>query len=137
MRDRGREASPALRFTVTGYGRPAMAALSAGRAMFQSGYKACAAPKLNGVAIHKAFGLFDCLSVVDANQRLESNEMAVASDDVSPILFHPAVPTAGCNILAPVETPRSLTVPDTSKYLWNSSASPDRRKPAKAYRIIR
>src|SRR5258706_5070002 len=85
-----------------------MAPVSAGRAMFQSGYNAWPAPRLNGVAIHKALGLFDCLSVVGANQRLESNEMAVAPDDVSPILFHPVAPTAGCNTLAPVETPRSL-----------------------------
>jgi hypothetical protein len=76
-----------------------MAPRSADRSIFQSGYEACAAPKLNGVAIRKALGLFDCLSVVGANQRLESNEMAVAPDDVSPILFHPAVPTAGCNTL--------------------------------------
>jgi hypothetical protein len=25
--------------------------------------------------------------------------MAVAPDDVSPVFFHPAVPTAGCSIL--------------------------------------
>jgi hypothetical protein len=80
-------------------GHPALALRSAGRSIFQSGYKACAAPKLNGVEIGKALGLFDCLSVVGANQRLESNEMAVAPDYVSPVFFHPAVPTAGCTIL--------------------------------------
>jgi hypothetical protein len=34
--------------------------------------------------------------------------MSVAIDRVSPIFYHPVIPTAGCLILARIETPRSL-----------------------------
>lgn len=40
-------------------------------------------PKLNGAAIRKAVGPFDCLSVVGANQRFGANEMSVVIDRVS------------------------------------------------------
>ena len=44
--------------------------------------------------VDKALGLFDCLGIVGANQRLKSQEVPVVPDDVSPILCHPVAPQA-------------------------------------------
>jgi hypothetical protein len=46
-----------------------------------------------------ALGLSDCLSVVSANQRFESAQMSVVSDEVRPIFFHPESPQTDGRIL--------------------------------------
>jgi hypothetical protein len=58
----------------------------------QSFNETLAAPKLNIVPVNQTAGLLDCLCIVGANQRFESNEMPIVTNGVSPILCHPKVP---------------------------------------------
>jgi hypothetical protein len=50
-----------------------------------------AVPKLDAMPINKALRLLDRFGIVRTNQRLESVEMPILPDEVSPILFHPKV----------------------------------------------
>jgi hypothetical protein len=67
---------------------------------FQAGNQPGAAPKLNAERADKKLCLLNCDRVVRANQRLIAIKMPVGADEVSPILFHPEVPTADRDKLA-------------------------------------
>ena len=54
--------------------------------------KAVAAPKLNSTAHDKALGLFDCLGIVGAKQRLESDEMTVLPNGISAVICQADLP---------------------------------------------
>jgi hypothetical protein len=59
------------------------------RLVVKTDHHPAAVPKLDIVAIEQPLCLIGCVIVVCANNRLEPDEMPVASDGVSPIFLHP------------------------------------------------
>jgi hypothetical protein len=75
---------------ASGAGRDAGLVLSraVGGQLFQPDNETLATPDLNVVTIYKLLGRGDSIVIVNANQRLVSDEMSIGSDDVHSIFDH-------------------------------------------------